>query len=68
MRSIPAHQLFFYFPTRKNLGSDLNFSTSYGPIYLTDLKSISALLLVSFIWLGEKKILLKYLLIGGVDV
>ena len=45
--------------------SYLNFSTFYGRS--TDLKSFLGLLLVSFIWLGEK-ISLQYLLIGWVDV
>ena len=52
MRSNPAHQLFFIFQLEKILRSNLNFSTSYGRF--TDLKSILGLLLVSFIWLGEK--------------
>ena len=65
MRSNPAHQLFFIFQLENILRSNLNFSTSYGR--LTDLKSLLGLLLVSFIWLGEK-IPLRYVLIGGVDV
>ena len=52
MRSNPAHQLFFIFQLENILRSNLNFSTSYGR--LTDLKSLLGLLLVSFIWLGEK--------------
>ena len=60
MRSNLAHQLFFIFQFKNILRSNLNFSTSYG--HLTDLKSLLGLLLVSFIWLGEK-ISLKYWLI-----
>ena len=56
-----APTLFICLP-QNILRSNLNFSTSYGRS--TDLKSLSGLLLVSFIWLGEK-ISLKYLLIGG---
>ena len=62
MRSNLAHRLFFIFQLENILRSDLNFSTSYGRSI--DLKSLSGLLLVSFIWLGEKNSL-KYLLIGG---
>ena len=62
MRSNPAHRLLSIFRLENILRSNLNFSTSYGPS--TDLKSLSGLLLVSFIGLGEK-ISLKYLLIGG---
>ena len=65
MRSNPAHQLFFIFQLENILRSNFNFSTSYGR--LTDLKSLSGLLLVSLILLGEK-ISLKYLLVGGGDV
>ena len=65
MRSSPAHQQFFIFQLENIVRSHLNFSTSYGR--LTDFKSLLGLLLVSFIWVGEK-ISLKYLLIGGVDV
>ena len=65
MRSILARKLFFIFQLEKVLRSNLNFSTFYGR--LIDLKSFSGLLLVSFIWLGEK-ISLKYLPIVGVDV
>ena len=62
MRSNPAHQLSFIFELENILRSNLNFSTSYSR--LTDLNFFSGLLLVGFIWLGEK-ISLKYLLIGG---
>ena len=65
MRSNPVHQLFFIFQLDNILLSYLNFLTSYGR--LTDLKSLIGLLLVSFIWLGEK-ISLKFLLPGEVDV
>ena len=52
----------FFIIQLENILSNLKFSTSYGR--LTDLKSLFGLLLLSFIWLGEK-ISLKYLLIGG---
>ena len=55
---IPRTNCFFYFQLENILRSNLNFSTSYGRS--TDLKFILRLLLVSFIWLGEK-ISLKYL-------
>ena len=64
MRSNPAYDLLFIFQLENILRSNLKFSTSYGRS--TDLKSLFGLLLVSFIWLGEK-ISLKYLLIDGVD-
>ena len=62
MRSNPAHHHFFIFEPENILGFTLIFSTSYGR--LTDLKSLLGLLLVSFIWLGQK-ISLKYLFLGG---
>ena len=57
MRSNPTHHPFFLFQFENILRSKVNFSTSYGR--LIDLKSLLGLLLVSFIWLGEK-ISLKY--------
>ena len=65
MRSNPVPTFFLFFQLKNMLRSNLKFSTSYGRS--TDFKSLSGLLLVSFIWLREK-ITLKYLLIGGVDV
>ena len=53
MRSNPAYRLFLIFQLVNILRSNLNFSTSYGRS--TDFKSLLGLLLVSFIWLGEKK-------------
>ena len=51
----------FIFQLENILGSNFNFSTSYG--HLTDLMSFLGLLLVRFPWFGEKNSL-KYLLIG----
>ena len=65
MRSNPAHQLFLILKRDNILRSNLNFSTSYGRS--TDWTSFWELLLVSFIWVGEK-ISLKYLLISGGDI
>ena len=62
MRSNPVHQ-FFIFQLKNILRSYLDFSTSYGR--LTDLKSFQDLLLVSFIWLGEKFHLNIYLSAEG---
>ena len=62
MRSNPAHELSFIFQLENMVRSNLNLSTSYGGP--TDIKSLFGLLLVSFIWHGEK-ISLKYSLIGG---
>ena len=53
---------FFIFQLKNILRSYLKFWTSYSPS--TDFKSLFGLLLLSFIWLGEK-ISLKFLLIGG---
>ena len=64
MCSNPAHQLFFIFQLENILRSNSNLSTSYGRS--TDLKSFLGLLLLSFIWLGEK-ISLQYLLIAYVQ-
>ena len=58
MRSNPVHQLFFIFQLENFLRSNLNLSTHYGR--LTDLKSLLGLLLVSLIWLGEKKLTLIF--------
>ena len=52
MRSNPVHHFLFIFELENILRSNLNFLTSYGR--LTDFKSFLGLLLVSFIWLGEK--------------
>ena len=65
MRSNPVHQLFFIFQLENILGSNLNFSTSYGRS--TDLESLLGLLLVIIICL-EEKFSLKYLHPGGEDV
>ena len=65
MRSNPVHRISLIFQLENILRSNLNLSTSYGRS--TNLKSLLGLLLVSFLWLGEK-ISLQYLLIGGVDV
>ena len=62
MRSKPTHQLFFIFQLENIFRANLSFSTSYGR--LTDFKSFLGLLLVRFLWLGEKNSL-KYLLNGG---
>ena len=62
LRSNPVPTFLFILQLKNILRSNLKFSTSYGRS--TDLKSLFGLLLVSFIWLGEK-ISLKYLLIGG---
>ena len=62
MRSNPVSTLFFIFEFKNISRSNLKFSTSYGRS--TDLKFLFELILVSFIWLGEK-ISLKDLLIGG---
>ena len=60
MRSNPVRTFFFIFQLENILLSYLKFSTSYGRSI--DLKSYLRLLLVRFLWLGEK-ISLKYLLI-----
>ena len=64
MRSNPE-LTFFYFLIQKYFTIYYEFSTSFGRS--TDLKFLFGLLLVSFIWLGEK-ISLKCLLPGGLDV
>jgi len=48
----------FFFPPENISRSFLNFSSSYG--CSTDLKFLLGLLLVSFIWLGEKKYTIIY--------
>ena len=63
MRSNPAHGFFFIFQLQNILLFNLNFSTSYGRS--TDFKSLLGLLLVSFIWLGEKFHYNIYLSAGG---
>ena len=57
-----AHQVFFFL-LENILRSNFNFTTSYDR--LTDLKSLLGLLLVSFIWLGEKFHLNIYLSAEG---
>ena len=52
MRSNPTQCMFFILQLENILRSYFNFSPSYGR--LTDSKSLLGLLLVSFIWLGEK--------------
>ena len=69
MRSNPAQWLFFIFQLENILRSDLNFSTSYGP--LTDLKSLSLGLtfiirvIISEFYMAWRKNFTKNLLIGG---
>ena len=65
MRSNPAHQFLFTSQLDNILRSNLNFSSSYGRSNVQE--SLLRLLLVSFIWLGDK-ISLKHLLPGGEDV
>ena len=62
MRPNLEHELFFILQLEIILRSNLNSATCYGRS--TDLKSLLGLLLLSFIWLGER-ISLTYLLIGG---